>query len=69
MSSLKAPSMLTEPSPLAGAILDRFAQLAWTTDVGDWLDGLVKVAAQLANCPLTQLYLLDATHTLSLIHI
>lgn len=55
--------MLTEPSPLAGALLDRFAQLAWTTDVGDWLDGLVKVAAQLANCPLTQLYLLDATHT------
>ncbi|MFL9811861.1 sigma 54-interacting transcriptional regulator [Stutzerimonas sp. VN223-3] len=55
--------MLTEPSPLASALLDRFAELAWTTDASKWLDGVVKIAAQLANCPLIQLYLLDATHT------
>jgi sigma-54 dependent transcriptional regulator len=55
--------MPTEPSTVAGALLNRLAQLAWTTDVSGWLDGLIELAAQLANCPLAQLYLLDATHT------
>ncbi len=55
--------MLTEHSALASALLDRFSELAWTTDTSKWLDGLVQMAAQLASCPLAQLYLLDATHT------
>jgi len=50
------------PSP-ASALLDRFAELAWATDTSSWLDGVVQMAAQLASCPLAQLYLLDATHT------
>ncbi len=55
--------MPTEPSTHTDALLDRFAELAWTTDTSGWLDGLVQMAAQLAGCPLVQLYLLDATHT------
>ncbi|MCG6538926.1 sigma 54-interacting transcriptional regulator [Pseudomonas sp. KSR10] len=55
--------MLTEHSSFASALLDRFADLAWTTDTSGWLDGLIQMAAQLASCPLAQLYLLDATHT------
>nr|WP_272884297.1 sigma 54-interacting transcriptional regulator [Stutzerimonas stutzeri] len=43
--------------------MDRFAELAWATDTSSWLDGVVQMAAQLASCPLAQLYLLDATHT------
>ncbi len=55
--------MLTEASTHTDALLNRLAQLAWTTDTSGWLDGLVLMAAQLAGCPLVQLYLLDATHT------
>ena len=55
--------MLPEHSSPAGALLDRFAELAWATDTSSWLDGVVQMAAQLASCPLAQLYLLDATHT------
>ncbi|MEL7560761.1 sigma-54 interaction domain-containing protein [Stutzerimonas chloritidismutans] len=55
--------MLTEHSAPAIALLDRLAELAWTTDTSGWLNGLVQTAARLASCPLAQLYLLDATHT------
>lgn len=62
MSSLKVPPMLPEPNPLV-SVLDRIAELAWTTNTSDWLDGLIKEAARIASCPLAQLYLLDETHT------
>ncbi len=55
--------MLTEHSLSADALLERLAELAWATDTSGWLDGVVQMAAQLASCPLAQLYLLDATHT------
>ncbi|HAW26118.1 MAG TPA: sigma-54-dependent Fis family transcriptional regulator, partial [Pseudomonas sp.] len=55
--------MLTGQSTPASALLDRLAELAWTSDTSGWLNGLVEIAAQLASCPLAQLYLLDATHT------
>lgn len=55
--------MLTEHSLSADALLERLAELAWATDTSRWLDGVVQMAAQLASCPLAQLYLLDATHT------
>lgn len=65
MSSLKVPSMVVEASSARDtrSLLERFAELAWSTDTDAWLGGLVELVAQLANCSLAQLYLLDATHT------
>jgi sigma-54-dependent transcriptional regulator len=53
------------PQPLcyAEALLQRFASLARATSVDALLGGLVEAAAQLSGCALSQLYLLDETHT------
>ncbi|WP_236614327.1 sigma-54 interaction domain-containing protein [Stutzerimonas azotifigens] len=65
MSSLETPADLAGLVPLQGteALLGRFAELAWAGDPDALLGGLAETAAQLADCPLSQLYLLDATHT------
>ncbi len=66
MSSLKVPPMFHQvPQPLryAEALLQRFAGLARAANADSLLGGLVEAAAQLCNCELSQLYLLDATHT------
>ncbi|WP_336512663.1 sigma-54 interaction domain-containing protein [Stutzerimonas stutzeri] len=62
MSSLKVPAVSSTPGE-AGTLLERFAALAGSTDAEAWLGALVELAAQIAGCPLTQLYRLDATHT------
>ncbi|MEX6500742.1 sigma-54 interaction domain-containing protein [Pseudomonas zhanjiangensis] len=53
------------PQPLryAEALLQRFAGLSRAADADSLLGGLVEAAAQLCNCELSQLYLLDSTHT------
>ncbi|MHB8821829.1 MAG: sigma-54-dependent Fis family transcriptional regulator, partial [Pseudomonadaceae bacterium] len=53
------------PQPLryAEALLGRFAGLARAANADSLLGGLVETAAQLSDCQLSQLYLLDATHT------
>jgi sigma-54-dependent transcriptional regulator len=53
------------PQPLryAEALLERFAGLARAANGDALLGGLVEAAAQLAGCELSQLYLLDDTHT------
>ncbi|NQD94979.1 sigma-54-dependent Fis family transcriptional regulator, partial [Pseudomonas sp. CrR25] len=53
------------PQPLryAEALLQRFASLAQANNVDALLGGLVASAAQLSGCELSQLYLLDDTHT------
>lgn len=53
------------PQPLryAEALLARFALLARAANADSLLGGLVETAAQLSDCQLSQLYLLDATHT------
>jgi sigma-54-dependent transcriptional regulator len=53
------------PQPLhyAEALLQRFAGLARTASGEALLGGLVEAAAQLSGCALSQLYLLDDTHT------
>ena len=53
------------PQPLryAEALLERFAGLARAASGDALLGGLVEAAAQLAGCELSQLYLLDETHT------
>ena len=66
MSSLKVPPMFHQvPQPLhyAEALLERFAGLARTASGEALLGGLVEAAAQLSGCGLSQLYLLDDTHT------
>ena len=66
MSSLKVPPMFHQvPQPLryAEALLERFAGLARAASGDALLGGLVEAAAQLAGCELSQLYLLDETHT------
>ena len=66
MSSLKVPPMFHQvPQPLryAEALLERFAGLARAANGDALLGGLVEAAAQLAGCELSQLYLLDDTHT------
>ncbi len=66
MSSLKVPPMFNQvPQPLryAEALLERFAGLARAANGDALLGGLVEAAAQLAGCELSQLYLLDDTHT------
>lgn len=53
------------PQPLryAEALLGCFAGLARAANADSLLGGLVETAAQLSDCQLSQLYLLDATHT------
>lgn len=53
------------PQPLvyAEALLMQFASLSWAADVSALQDGFVHGVAELCGCELTQLYLLDATHT------
>src|SRR3990167_8696182 len=66
VSSLKVPPMFHQvPQPLhyAEALLERFAGLARTASGEALLGGLVEAAAQLSGCGLSQLYLLDDTHT------
>ena len=66
MSSLKVPPLFHQvPQPLryAEALLQRFADLARVANADNLLGGLVEAAAQLCNCQLSQLYLLDDTHT------
>ncbi len=66
MSSLKVPPMFNQvPQPLryAEALLQRFASLARAANSDSLLGGLVEAAAQLSGCELSQLYLLDNTHT------
>ncbi|WP_256206742.1 GAF domain-containing protein, partial [Pseudomonas sp. BAY1663] len=54
---------MAQPLRYAEALLQRFARLARAASVEQLLGGLVETAAQLSDCPLSQLYLLDATHT------
>ncbi|MGA3682599.1 sigma-54 interaction domain-containing protein [Pseudomonas graminis] len=53
------------PQPLAyaEAFLEQFARLARAADDAALLSGLVLGLGELSGCELTQLYLLDATHT------
>ena len=66
MSSLNVSLMFSQvPQPLryAEALLHRFATLARAANSDALLGGLVESAAQLSGCELSQLYLLDNTHT------
>lgn len=66
MSSLNVPLMFSQvPQPLhyAETLLQHFALLARAATGDALLGGLVESAAQLSGCELSQLYLLDATHT------
>jgi sigma-54-dependent transcriptional regulator len=56
---------LQVPQPLAYAevLLEQFTRLARAADDAALLGGLVLGLAELSGCELTQLYLLDATHT------
>ncbi len=66
MNSPELPPLFHQvPRPLhfAEALLQRYAGLVRTADVDSLLGGLVEAAAQLADCQLSQLYLLDSTHT------
>ena len=53
------------PQPLhyAEALLEQYARLARAADAGSLLGDFVLAAAQLADCELVQLYLLDAGHS------
>ena len=53
------------PQPLnyAEALLEQYARLARAADAGSLLGHFVQAAAQLADCELVQLYLLDAGHS------
>lgn len=66
MSSLNSPSMFSQmPQPLdyAESLLARLAGLAGSANRASLLGGLVHAAAELTDCNLSQLYLLDDTHT------
>ena len=66
MSSLNVSLMFSQvPQPLryAEALLQRFATLARASNSDALLGGLVESAAQLSGSELSQLYLLDDTHT------
>ena len=66
MSSLNVSLMFSQvPQPLryAEALLQRFATLARAANSDALLGGLVESAAQLSGSELSQLYLLDDTHT------
>ncbi len=66
MSSLNVPSILAQvPQPLcyAEGLLQRLAGLAQVNNADNLLSGLVEAAAELTGSALSQLYLLDSTHT------
>ncbi len=66
MSSLNVSPMFSQvPQPLryAEALLQHFATLARAANGKVLLGGLVNSAANLSGCELSQLYLLDSTHT------
>ena len=66
MSSPDASPLFAQvPHPLryAEALLERYAGLARATDADTLLGDLAQAAAQLSDCELSQLYLLDDTHT------
>jgi sigma-54-dependent transcriptional regulator len=66
VNSLNVPLMFSQvPHPLhyAEALLQRFAALARLSNRAALLDALAESSAQLSDCELSQLYLLDATHT------
>ena len=54
---------IAQPLPYAEALLEQFGQLSRLAKADDLPAGLVQAAAQLAGCELSQLYLLDSTHT------
>ncbi|WP_079203932.1 sigma-54-dependent Fis family transcriptional regulator [Pseudomonas sp. CC6-YY-74] len=54
---------VAQPLRYAEALLQRFAGLARAANGEALLGGLVEAAAQLSGCALSQLYLLDDTHT------
>ncbi len=56
-------SQIQQPLQYAEALLERLADLSGRANRGALLDGLVEAAAELAGCELSQLYLLDETHT------
>ncbi|MGB4074350.1 sigma-54 interaction domain-containing protein [Pseudomonas sp.] len=56
-------SQVPQPLRYAEALLQRFATLARAANSDALLGGLVESAAQLSGCELSQLYLLDDTHT------
>lgn len=66
MSSLKLPALfghLTQPLDYAERLLARFAALARSRDNRQLQEGLVSASSALTGSPLSQLYLLDVTHT------
>lgn len=66
MTSLESPPMfsqLAQPLRYAEALLEHFSRLAGLTDSHTLRQGLVEAASLLTGCELSQLYLLDATHT------
>lgn len=62
MSSLEKPVMFSSQRH-AEFLLERYADLARATSAEKLLGGLVETAARLSACRLSQIYLLDATHT------
>lgn len=56
-------SQVPQPLVYAEALLAQFASLSRATDGTALLDDFVHGLAELSGCELTQLYLLDATHT------
>lgn len=54
---------VAQPLIYAEAVLAQFASLSRVTDEGALLADFVRATASLSGCELSQLYLLDATHT------
>jgi sigma-54-dependent transcriptional regulator len=66
VNSLNVPLMFSQvPQPLhyAEALLQRFAALARLSNRAALLDAFAESGAKLSDCELSQLYLLDETHT------
>jgi sigma-54-dependent transcriptional regulator len=65
VSSFEAPptSKVEHVRSITEALLPRFTRLARASNSESLLGGLVEAAAQVASCELSQLYLLDETHT------
>lgn len=62
MSSLEKPAIFPSLRH-AEILLERYADLARAANSESLLGGLVETAARLSDCRLSQIYLLDATHT------
>ncbi|MBC9248656.1 sigma-54-dependent Fis family transcriptional regulator [Pseudomonas alcaligenes] len=54
---------IAQPLVYAESLLAQFGQLSRQANTDDLAAGLVQAAAQLGDCELSQLYLLDSTHT------